>query len=314
MARRSIWDSAVKSIPSGLRPVDWLLLAWSAGAVMILMSRWLESADPSLTLQIALHSAIIAGVLFMRWENQRTRYLSVKFVTDFSPLAFLLLDYFSLMPLIMAIGRPLADGWLSRADTYLFGTPPSLLLEPFIRPVFTEVLIIAYSSFYLWPFLLAVFVYFRGNQRNFEFVELVMLMSFLTNYVFYMLFPACGPRYYMFDAYTVPLRGIWLGDKLIDAFFQVPMIFDCFPSGHTAVSLLTVILAYRYHRLYFWCILPVTAGIIFATIYGRFHYVIDVLLAVPFALSILGLSHLIDRGYYTARQRLSAWRRYYEQA
>ncbi len=48
--------------------------------------------------------------------------------------------------------------------------------------------------------------------------------------------------------------------------------------------------AYTYHRRFFWGMLPFGTGLILATLAGRFHYGIDVLMAVPMLLGVLSLA------------------------
>ena len=48
------------------------------------------------------------------------------------------------------------------------------------------------------------------------------------------------------------------------------------PSGHTAIGLIVLFLAYRYARLLFYIFCPIVAALILSTVYLRHHYVIDV--------------------------------------
>lgn len=48
------------------------------------------------------------------------------------------------------------------------------------------------------------------------------------------------------------------------------------PSSHVAVALVVVVYARRHHRLLYYLLSPLVASLLVATIYGRFHYVSDV--------------------------------------
>jgi len=50
-----------------------------------------------------------------------------------------------------------------------------------------------------------------------------------------------------------------------------------FPSGHTAIALTVLILSYKYARNIFRVLLVPVALLIFATVYCRYHYVVDVM-------------------------------------
>ena len=50
---------------------------------------------------------------------------------------------------------------------------------------------------------------------------------------------------------------------------------DAFPSGHTEMTLCTIILAFQLRARIRWPILVIGSSLIFATVYLRYHYVID---------------------------------------
>ena len=73
--------------------------------------------------------------------------------------------------------------------------------------------------------------------------------------------------------------------------------WDAFPSGHTAIAVLSAMLASTYRlriKLIYWIL---TIGIIFSTVYLRYHYVVDVIAGIIFALIVWRLNekwHLSD--------------------
>ncbi len=50
-----------------------------------------------------------------------------------------------------------------------------------------------------------------------------------------------------------------------------------FPSAHVAGSMVAILCAWRYRRWLFWATLPFFVCMMVATVYGRYHYVADVL-------------------------------------
>src|SRR5881398_3249891 len=83
---------------------------------------------------------------------------------------------------------------------------------------------------------------------------------------------------------------------------------DCFPSGHTATTLLVLTFAYRHARRFFWAILPVGVLLIAATVICRFHYGIDLLAAVPLCVFAVAVAHALGyrRAPYDDRDRAGA--------
>jgi len=50
-----------------------------------------------------------------------------------------------------------------------------------------------------------------------------------------------------------------------------------FPSAHVAGSMVAMLASWRHRRWLFWVCLPFFASMCVATVYGRYHYVADVL-------------------------------------
>ncbi|MCX8070806.1 MAG: phosphatase PAP2 family protein, partial [Thermodesulfovibrionales bacterium] len=71
---------------------------------------------------------------------------------------------------------------------------------------------------------------------------------------------------------------------------------DAFPSGHTGISLLLLILSWSYARRLFWIFLIITIGLLIATVYFRYHYVVDLLGGV--VLTVVTI--IIGKVYYLA--------------
>jgi membrane-associated phospholipid phosphatase len=68
---------------------------------------------------------------------------------------------------------------------------------------------------------------------------------------------------------------------------------NCMPSGHTMMTLMNMILAFRYRSKLRWVFLVMGLSLIFATVYLRYHYVVDVLAGIILAFVALGLESLI---------------------
>jgi membrane-associated phospholipid phosphatase len=54
----------------------------------------------------------------------------------------------------------------------------------------------------------------------------------------------------------------------------------CMPSSHVAVALVVMIYAIRYTKTLAWILTPVILSLFVATVYGRFHYFLDVVAGI----------------------------------
>jgi membrane-associated phospholipid phosphatase len=89
----------------------------------------------------------------------------------------------------------------------------------------------------------------------------------------------------MADQFAVDTKGVTMvSAKVYDMLVRLESTRrDCFPSLHTAITVIVTTFAYKYRRWMFWFFLPVNIGIIMATIYLRYHYVIDVFAGLALA-------------------------------
>ena len=63
--------------------------------------------------------------------------------------------------------------------------------------------------------------------------------------------------------------------------------YDCFPSGHTELTILAWWSTRPFGKRFFWPSFAYTLSIIFATVYLRYHYTVDVLAGIVVAVLLL---------------------------
>jgi membrane-associated phospholipid phosphatase len=209
-------------------------------------------------------------------------YFSGKFtaVRDWYAILLMLMIYLEHQHLIPLINPHDIDEALIKIDRFIFfGNNPTVLLEKFLIPAVTEILQIVYASFYFLPFVLCVLLY-KKNKPDFHIAASVIMLGFYVSFAGYYITPAIGPRFTLEHVQTLPLEGILTLDFLRHTLGSIEGITrDCCPSGHTLVSLLTLLLARRFYRPYIpaaliWSILQ-----IISTVYLRYHYVTDLIVS-----------------------------------
>jgi membrane-associated phospholipid phosphatase len=187
----------------------------------------------------------------------------------------------SLDPIVDMVQPALMDARLLAADRWLFGETPSLLLQHAVPHWLNELLLIGYLGYFtLFGLPLVLLYFFCGEEVHEEYARALTLL-FVLNLGFYVVVPAIGPRFTLSSSYAAPLQGVWVGAAIRDMFTSVPFYRDCFPSGHTAGTLLALIYTRRRLPAYFWAALPLSALCIAATVLCRFHYAVDLICAIP---------------------------------
>jgi membrane-associated phospholipid phosphatase len=178
------------------------------------------------------------------------------------------------------------DHRLLALDLRLFGGSANVWLERFARPALTELLSACYLLFF--PLLLVSCVrYFFWHKERLEGFFAGLFTVYGVGFLGYLLVPAAGPYLAFPELFDVPLLGgpiTRLNQTLVAAGSNR---VDVFPSLHCAVSTYILAYSFRHQRREFWLLLLPIAGLCVATLYLRYHYLVDVLSG--FLLAGLGL-------------------------
>ena len=194
------------------------------------------------------------------------------------PVVSVLIIFDSLGLIVHSINPQDIDYLLIRADYIIFGTYPTVFLEKILYAPLTDILQVAYSTYYFLPVTLGIVLKVRGEEQAFEKTLFTLLLCFYLSYVGYMLFPALGPRYTMDHLQTVDLGGFLVSKHIQDVLNLLEGVKrDAFPSGHTGIALTVLFLSYKYARDLFRLLLVPVLLLILATVYCRYHYVVDII-------------------------------------
>lgn len=203
----------------------------------------------------------------------------------------------SLGGLIGGIQRGRFDPLLITIDYMLFGNHPTVWMERFISPFTTAVMQFAYISYYIMPVSLGFILIAKGRRIDFERAFFGIVLCFYLSYAGYILFPAVGPRFTLDHLQTTGLEApsfILAIQETLNRLEQNKT--DAFPSGHTAIALVSLYYAWNLReKILARILLPLVLALIVSTVYLRYHYVIDVLAGVVLAILTLVLEPLLSR-------------------
>jgi len=245
-------------------------------------------------LMILINGAVIALICLLGWARHTTGLKILAFIHDWhvAPTVFFTFKelYFIIKPLH---GGRDYDNWLIAADRWLFGVDPTRWLMQFATPWLTEILQLAYTLFYLMFIALGVELYRRQSKDLFHFFMFTCVYGFYLSYCGYFFLPAVGPRFTLhdFSALDRDLPGVVLTPYFrwfVNFGGSVPMGVpndvamagtqrDVFPSGHTMMTLVLMYLSARFRLRLRWPILATGTLLILATVYERYHYVVDLI-------------------------------------
>ena len=206
-------------------------------------------------------------------------------VRDWFPFLVILMMYYSLWGdatlLIVTHDR---DAALIVLDQRLFGFQASVALERIVSPGLTRWMEFAYFYHVLHIPVVACFLYIKCGRRRFrEMMGGLMVITFF-GLMGYLLVPAVGPMYTLRHLYTVPLRQpLGVFERQMDFMNYARIRRDAFPSLHVGMSFLVWLYARRNSKRLFWILSPLVLSLWFATLYLRYHYLIDVVAGLALA-------------------------------
>ncbi len=209
---------------------------------------------------------------------------ALRTLMDWLPAILCILVYENLHDLVRLMHAETFDPQLAAVDAWIFGVQPTLWLQRWTTPWLTDLLSAAYASYFITPAILGGLLYVSGRIAEFRTFMLVVIVTLYLGFLGYVLVPAVGPIHFLSGQYDAPARLSGLvfhrgAEALMEAWR--PIHRDCFPSLHTAVSTLTSLWAWRTRRSYRLgplvaaIYLPLNGALWFATVYLRYHWVID---------------------------------------
>jgi membrane-associated phospholipid phosphatase len=275
-----------KNIFRDLRPADTLNLIFLFFLILV-SALFCRKIDSPLSL-ITLYSGLFFLQIVLTRNRDHGAFLKLAHDLIF-PTVCILLIFESIEGLVHYINPRDIDPLLIKLDYLLFGGYPTVMLESIMMPWLTDILQIAYSSYYFLPVALGIALKIKRDDRGFDLSLFLIMLCFYLSYIGYLLMPAIGPRFTINHLQERALEGLFIAGPLQELLNGLEGLKrDAFPSGHTAITLTVVYLAWRFEKRLFAVFLPVALALIISTVYCRYHYVVDVIGGVALTLITIG--------------------------
>jgi len=200
-------------------------------------------------------------------------------------------SYFFLKHVLPLVNPTTLDQKLYELDLSLFHIEPAMAWDRYVNPTTTEWFAFFYFGYFLLMAVHIVPLVFFGRKKQIvgEFTFGILIM-FSIGHSLYMVVPGYGPYRAMADAFQHPLpHGLWY-DIVMDAVHSSGALMDIFPSLHTGAPTVLAFFSYRNrHELpyrYTWpAVTFCTANIIIATMFLRWHWLVDIVAGLTLALT-----------------------------
>jgi membrane-associated phospholipid phosphatase len=182
------------------------------------------------------------------------------------------------------------DGVVQGWDQALFFSQPSIELSNWLPSfLLSETLHLGYFAYYAIVPSALIGVYLTRGFAAAHRAAFTTALAFFLCYVTFAVFPVAGPRY-EFEAIGGAL-GEGTFYRIVHAVLEGGSSQGtAFPSSHIAASLAAVLGAGREDRRWLWLLLIPEIALAVGTVYGRFHYAIDAVAGVGYALAAWSLT------------------------
>ena len=265
-----------------LQPVDKVVFAYFA-LMCVIEVVWFNQI-PEASWLIALH---LTGVVFLVLAIRGTGR-AIWIFRHWCPLLYVACCYREMAMLIASIRHARFDQALANLDFSFWGANPTVWLERVYSPALTEYLQFIYTLFVPVVLFVPWIMWRRKKYTEFRYMSFLLALGFLVSYLGYILVPARGPRYLLEHLQTLPLKGMWLFDSMQTTLNRIESDhYDCFPSGHVEMTVLACWLSRSVSPQLFRAYFLYTLCIVFATVYLRYHYTVDLLAGVLVAVFLI---------------------------
>ncbi len=258
-----------------------------------------DSPDRTLALKIgvALWMGSASTLLLVRGEVLREgwRRSLLYRLGLFFPVV---LSYFEMGIALPALNNALVDGRLLAIDEALLGTTPAWTLQALnTRPIVEWVSFFYYSYFYLMAAMLLPALFFDRGQRLRELMVGAVIVA-TCGHVGYTLVTGAGP--YAFMEFDAPLDGGLFWGLVVKTVESAGAGLDIFPSLHTAYPTYYALHAFgnrhtKPFRHTWYIIAFFAANMVFATMFLRWHYFIDVVAGLALAIAARTIAVAVSR-------------------
>lgn len=198
-------------------------------------------------------------------------------VADWYPLILLPLIYLETQLLNRAVwdGHYFDDAVMSWEEAIFGGQPSVTLAARWDSLLLSELLHLAYLSYFFMVYLFPAALYLTGRREAFEKTVFAILLGFAAHYLVFIFFPVQGPRYLFPGPTGRPTDGVFY--RLTRTVLERSSSQGAaFPSSHVALGAIVTGSAARFAPKVAPVFVVLTLGIAAGAVYGGFHYAVDV--------------------------------------
>jgi len=289
------WLGIVYSLVTGVLP----LLHPACFAAVAEPGPW-HAVWPHLFLHL-----LLAAFMFVvpPWLRSRRLFIARLLGVIYLPLLFAL--FYGELEFLGVVFRNYGDSFdplLIDLERRLFGGQPSLAWSrAWPWPWLFEVMEFAYFSYYFFAIVALVLIWRTGARepgRNWALSAALirdLTAVMLSCYLWYMLFPVWGPKYFEYlgvagSVASEGLRGWFFADIMHWIHTNGALHGAAFPSSHVAGSMVSWWWGWKVAPRHRWWLTTLWVMLGLSIVYCRYHYVVDLIGGIAWGAFVMGLA------------------------
>lgn len=284
----------IKTLLKNINPTDFAVIIFCS--LLTIINIIFSAKIETWYLNIAMNFGIAAYILYISHKDNKVYNLFIRQLHYWYLVPLIFMFFKELYLMVDPIRGIIYDDILIQIDRYIFSADPTVELYKIANPYLTELLQIVYGTFFFLPVILGIDLILRDKSEEFHRAAFVIVYGFILSFIGYLLVPAIGPRFTLhnFETNNIEMPGLFLTNilrEIVNSGESIPfgtlnpaevVQRDAFPSGHTQITLLVMYLSVKFKSRFKYFFLINGTLLIFATVYLRYHYVVDLLGGIVF--------------------------------
>ncbi len=273
----------------GFAAQDWLVFAYFVLMLSAVASSQGKNVDRVLQYLVAEMVTYVGGLLIVRGGILREGAVLRNILYRVIMLCPIGASYFQLREILPAVSQRVLDANILDFDLRVFGFEPAVAWDWLVTPATTE----WFAFFYFLYFAILIvhmipMLFVSRDMVRLAHFSLGTLMIFTIGQLTYMVVPGYGPHHHLAGQFHNELSGGHFWQAVVGAVAAGGAQKDIFPSLHTALPTFFTLFSYM-HRArapfkYTWPVMAfISSQIIVATMFLRWHYLIDIVAGVTLA-------------------------------
>lgn len=225
---------------------------------------------------VFFHLSLLVAIYFMVRHLSTNQNRAVRFLRLFYIPLLLTFFYEETSSLLHLFHSGWFDSRIIAWERALLGVSPTLWVQPWQKPWINEWMMMGYFSYYSIIAAPLLTLFFKRRDRDAAQMVWATSMAFFISYLGFIICPVQGPRFEFAGLYNGELTG-FLFVPLVKKLMNAAAIHGgCMPSSHVAVAIVSAVYIMKYSRRLGIITIPLVATLCLGTVWGRFHYLSDV--------------------------------------